>query len=175
MAIEYFLFHLIVPLEYDASEFQNLVALQKDCDAVKQPGQSIRIDSEKPSFLQCFFPKPVSSTWRMQNSRLLQRDEDALLVRIELVQTMRNRIGLHNNHSRSYMLEKERFCFEIRSVRLWFTRFRPVYLSFEIQGENIDCDDLLDLAAQLSNIQRKNAIIYKKKISKEEEITCFFQ
>lgn len=111
----------------------------------------------------------------MQNSRLLQRDEDALLVRIELVQTMRNRIGLHNNHSRSYMLEKERFCFEIRSVRLWFTRFRPVYLSFEIQGENIDCDDLLDLAAQLSNIQRKNVIIYKKKISKEEEITCFFQ
>ena len=172
--IEHFLFHLIVPLEYDASEFQNLVALQKDCDAVKQPVQSIRIDSEKPPFLQCFFPKPVSSTWQLQNSRLLQRDEDALLVRFELVQTMRNRIGLHNNHSCSYMLEKERLCFEIRSVRLWFTRFGSVFLSFEIQGENIDRDDLLDLAAQLSDVQRKNGIIYKKKISKEEEITCSF-
>ena len=161
--------NILIPLEYNRDIYE---------ENADNKGKAVKTHRKKPFvqsletkeiqsiewFLRCFQNKPIEATFQNVNSPLIT-DPNYIIQRIELQSTIRTRIGLSHNENTTYRLTDNDNDFQIKKIRILFTKSFIAFLHLEILAFNINGDNILRFINAFSRItSRQPKFTYRKRI-----------
>lgn len=178
MTIRKTIFHVMIPLGFETSNFSQLIPLKEEKSVTRKEllkmDEAQRAVDKKIWFQYCFSPGVISRTFQLEGSPLLDDGNDALVRRFDLAQVHRETIGLHKNENCEYFFVKDSICFQIKKVRIWFFRWGTAFLTVEVCKDHLTEEDALNLTARICSVQSKIVISYKKATGKNQYETKSF-
>lgn len=137
------------------SAFEIILPLIHNCKA----------HSDMQKFYQVFSECPLKHSSQLSGSPLLGAGSP-LLACLELKQSQRRKVQLHQNENHKYLLKKLDIPFTIGKVKLWLYKGGIGFVTIDAGTGPIDDSTLLDLISKLSDVKTKPVIIYEQGLEK---------
>lgn len=160
----------VIPLSYQKNDYEKTMEpiLNISKEQAETYRESGKIDSPE-WFHYCFRKKPIEANDQMAESPLI-KDENYRISRIELNSVSRALIGIHIRENTCYTLLKQNIGFEIRKIRLLFTKSRIAFLHMEFVAQTLSNDETREFINAFSQIHSKQPQMeYSRKINKDTE------
>ncbi|MDE6435174.1 MAG: hypothetical protein K2L07_13200 [Lachnospiraceae bacterium] len=139
------------------SDFGLIIPLTHDC----------KIHNDTQKFASLFLECPLKHSSQLSGSPLLENDSP-LLACLELKQTQRRKVGIHQNENHTYLLIKCDIPFIIGKVKLWLFKGGIGFITINVGTDVMDDSALLDLVSRLSDVKTKYAIKYDRAVARGE-------
>ncbi|KIR01317.1 hypothetical protein P261_00131 [Lachnospiraceae bacterium TWA4] len=160
--------NMLFPIKYEPNNLEKLNILGEESN--KKTITKIKEEQSyncKEWFSYCYRSKPISKTFQLTGSPLLNKDSGCFIERLELNQPVRTMIGLHKNQTCQYKLAKSNLSFNIGKINVLLFPFGTGFIQMEIIAHDYTEKMLLDLNAQLSSVQMKAKFSYNLNIAKD--------